>query len=91
MRASCLTNEPRGDGEARTTRLYDRLERALIALEYALADARASEQETTAPQYDRIARSQEAMQSAGEEVQEVLVALKTVALEHAAQRARQWS
>ena len=58
--------------------LYDRLERALIGLEYALADAR---------KFDDLA-SQEALLSAGEEIQDVLALIKTAALGEAAARAR---
>ena len=71
--------------------LYDRLERALIALEYALADARAFESAQAFAEFDRIARSQDAMQAAGEEIQDVLLALRTAALRSAARRAGQWS
>jgi hypothetical protein len=79
------------DCEVGNARLYDRLERALIALEYALADARSSELGAAQPEFDRIARSQDALQNAGEEVQDVLLALRTAALENAAIRTRQWS
>jgi hypothetical protein len=71
--------------------LYDRLERALIALEYALADARSLEQRPIRSDLDRMAKSQEALQRAGEEVQEVLLALKAAALRDAAARAREWT
>lgn len=67
--------------------LYDRLERAIIALEYALADARSSESEEFGADSETIARSREALQGAGEEVLEVLVALKARALQAAAVRA----
>lgn len=65
--------------------LYDRLERALIVLEYALADARQPEDSVTQ------ARSQEALLSAGDEVQGVLALLKNAALGEAAARARSWN
>jgi hypothetical protein len=90
MRAPCSIKCDDG-GEPRNARLYDRLERALIAMEYALADARSSELGAPSQELHRIARSQEALQSAGEELQEILLALKAAALEHAALRARQWS
>jgi hypothetical protein len=67
--------------------LYDRLERALIALEYALADARSAEREELAA----VSRSQEALQSAGEELHEVLIALRAAALRDAALRVREWT
>lgn len=69
--------------------LYDRLERALIALEYALADARAAGQQ--APEPGAVSRSQEALQSAGEELHEVLIALRAVALHDAALRVMEWT
>jgi hypothetical protein len=71
--------------------LYDRLERALIALEYALADARSLEQRPIRFDLDRVAKSQDELLSAGEEVQEVLLALKAAALRDAATRAREWT
>ncbi len=67
--------------------LYDRLERALIALEYALADARSAQ----GPEQGAVARSQEALQGAGEELQEVLGALRALALHDAAVRVREWA
>jgi D-serine dehydratase len=91
MRAAFSTDAADGVGVARNARLYDRLERALIALQYALGDARAYEQAAASPEPERIARSQDALQVAGEEVQDILLALKAAALERAAQRARQWS
>jgi signal transduction histidine kinase len=69
--------------------LYDRLERALIALEYALADARSAEQQP--PEAAAVSRSQEALQSAGEELREVLSALREIALHDAAARVREWT
>ncbi len=88
MRVAGEIDGTNGHDVARNARLYDRLERALIALEYALADARSSEHHVES---DRLARSQEALQSAGEEVQDILLALRAAALEHAAMRTRQWS
>jgi hypothetical protein len=69
--------------------LYDRLERALIALEYALADARSAEQQ--APEPAAVSRSQEALQSAGEELSGVLNTLRAIALHDAAVRVREWT
>lgn len=71
--------------------LYERLERALIALEYALADARSAERKPLPEELSPVSRSQEALQSAGEEVHEVLVALRQVALRDAASRLREWT
>ena len=70
--------------------LLERLERAIIALEYALADARRPNGPSHDEQLSSLARSQEALQNAGEEVQEVLGELKTAALGEAAQRVRRW-
>jgi len=70
--------------------LYDRLERALIALEYALADARSSDQAPRHDEIEGIDRSQAALQSAGDQVQEVLLALRAVALHDAAESTRHW-
>jgi hypothetical protein len=72
-----------------SARLYDRLERALIALEYALADARSFEKSASF-ELDPFVRSQEALLSAGEEVHITLLALKSAGLESAAARARRW-
>jgi hypothetical protein len=69
--------------------LYDRLERALIALEYALADARSAEQDPRSAEPFGISRSQEALQSAGEEIHEVMMALRAAALRNAAARAQE--
>jgi len=66
--------------------LYDRLERAIIALEYALADVRKPDDGDGSAH----ARSQEAVLSAGEEIQDVLLLLKTAALGEAAARVRGW-
>jgi hypothetical protein len=74
---------------ARNAGLYDQLERALISLTYALADARVSEQSPPA-ELDRIVRSHEALQSAGAEVQVIMLALQSAGLRSAAERARQW-
>ena len=72
----------------RRSKLYDELERALIALEYALADARALDE---APlESEGVARSQDALQSAGEEVQGLLFALRASAMQSAAARVRHW-
>lgn len=71
--------------------LYERLERAIIALEYGLADARRPNGPSPDEQMLSLARSQEALQNAGEEVQEVLLALKKAALGEAAERVRRWS
>ena len=70
--------------------LYERLERAIIALEYALADARRPNGPSPDEQMSSFARSQEALQTAGDEVQEVLAELKQAALGEAAERVRQW-
>ena len=81
-------NGAKGD-EARNAGLYDELERALISLTYALADARISEQ--SAPfEFDRIARSHEALQNAGAQVQVIMLALQSAGLRSAAERARNW-
>ena len=71
----------------RSATLYDRLERAIINLEYALADARSSERDEIKAGFEAVHRSHEALQSAGEEVLDVLVALKAEALQAAAIRA----
>lgn len=71
--------------------LYERLERAIIALEYALADARRSHGPSPDEQIAGLARSQEALQNAGAEVQDVLLALRKAALGEAAERVRRWS
>jgi hypothetical protein len=71
-------------------RLYERLERAIIALEYALADARRPNGPSQDEQISSLARSQQALQSAGEEVQDVLQALKMAALSEAAARVKRW-
>jgi hypothetical protein len=65
------------------------LERALIALEYALADARSAEQQ--GPEPAAVSRSQEALQSAGEEIHEALTALRAAALSDAAARVKEWT
>ena len=70
--------------------LYERLERAIIALEYALADGRRPTGPSQDEQISSLARSQEALQSAGEEVQAVLLELKQAALGEAAERVRRW-
>ena len=70
----------------RSASLYDRLERAIIALEYALADARSCQFDELQGGFGGIAKSQEALESAGREVQDVLVALKASALQAAALR-----
>ena len=67
--------------------LYDRLERAVIALEYALADARAYESARAFARLDRIARSQSA--DAGD-IQDALLAFQTAALQSAARSAGRW-
>jgi len=85
-----MKHDSRIGGEiARTTSgsLYDRLERAVIALEYALADVRKPDEGDTTTH----ARSQEALLSAGEEIQDVLLLLKTAALGEAAARVKGWS
>lgn len=71
--------------------LYDRLERALIALEYALADARSAKHEEMSEELAAVLRPQEALQSAGEEIHEVLIALRVAALHDAATRVREWT
>jgi hypothetical protein len=71
--------------------LYERLERAIIALEYALADARRPNGPSPDEQISSLVRSQEALQSAGEEVQQVMLALRKAALGEAAERVRRWS
>jgi len=71
--------------------LYDRLERALIALEYALADARSLDRAPRREEPEGIDRSQAALLSAGDEVQEVLLALRAVALHDAAESTRRWT
>lgn len=91
MRTRCLTDETQAEGGLRNARLYDRLERTLIALEYALADARTLERVGVVQEFDRASRSHEALQSAGEEMQDILLALKAAALERAAMQTRQWS
>ena len=70
---------------------YDRLERAIIALEYALADARSEAGDDIGTTEIGVSRAQEALQQAGEEVLEVLTALKSQALQDAAAGARAWS
>jgi hypothetical protein len=65
------------------------LERALIALQYALADVRSFKTSASFEQ-DPFVRSQEALLSAGEEVQVILLALKSAGLRSAAERARKW-
>jgi hypothetical protein len=77
-------------GSAPSVNLYDRLERAVIALEYALADVRRLDGPPLAEQDSALARSQEALLTAGEEVQAVLLLLKTAALGEAAARVRRW-
>jgi hypothetical protein len=71
-------------------RLYDRLERALIALEYALADARSCEK-SAASDLDDVVRSHKALQGAGEELHDIMLALKSAGLQRAAERARHWA
>ncbi|HXT09174.1 MAG TPA: hypothetical protein VN715_19835 [Roseiarcus sp.] len=71
--------------------LYDRLERALIALEYALADARSAEREALPEELAVVSRPQEALQSAGEELHKVLIALRANALHDAAARVAEWT
>jgi hypothetical protein len=78
-----------GGDDARNAGLYDQLERALISLTYALADARVSEQSAPS-EFDRIARSHEALQNAGAQVQVILLALQSAGLRSAAERVRQW-
>jgi len=75
----------------RSANLYDRLERALIALEYALADARSAGHEALPEEPEVVSRPQEALQSAGEELHKVLIALRTVALRDAALRVTEWT
>jgi hypothetical protein len=77
-------------GSVSSVNLYDRLERAIIALEYALADARREHGPALSEQDSALARSQEALLTAGEEVQAVLLLLKTAALGEAAARVRGW-
>ncbi len=77
-------------GRSPSVDLYDRLERAVIALEYALADVRRAEGPSLSEQDLASARSREALLTAGEEVQEVLLLLKTAALGEAAARVRSW-
>jgi len=72
-----------------SARLYDRLERALIALEYALADARSCEKSASF-ELDPFVRSQDALQSAGEDLHLILAALKSAGLQGAAERANHW-
>jgi hypothetical protein len=69
----------------------DRLERAIIALEYALADARSEADDNVGANEIGVSRAQEALQQAGGEVLEVLAALKSQALQAAAASARAWS
>ena len=84
-----FTKDGAGGDPAGNEGLYDQLERALISLTYALADARVSEQSPPA-ELDRIVRSHEALQSAGAEVQVIMLALQSAGLRSAAERARQW-
>ena len=88
MQPVCSKDRVGGDG-ARSAGLYDQLERALISLTYALADARDSEQSAPS-EFDRIARSHEALQNAGAQVQVIMLALQSAGLRSAAERARQW-
>jgi signal transduction histidine kinase len=70
---------------------YDRLERAIIALQYALADARSEADDALGATEIGVSRAQDALQQAGEEVQKVLTALRAQALHSAAASAREWS
>ena len=65
--------------------LYDRLERAIIALEYALAD------DGIGASGIGVSPAQEALQQAGEEVREALAELQSKALHAAASHAREWT
>ena len=65
----------------------DRIERALITLEYALADARALESARAFARLERLAREQSERAKAG---RDVLLSLQTAALHRAARRAAQW-
>ena len=67
--------------------LYDRLERSIIALQYALADARRPN-DPTRDEVSAHARAQEALLSAGEEIQQILNVLKNATLVEAGERAR---
>ena len=71
--------------------LYDRLERAIIAMEYALADARSWQFAEMSAGFGGVSKAQDDLQRAGEEVQDVLFALKSQALRAAASRARAWA
>ncbi len=71
--------------------LYDRLERALIALEYALADAKSSHGAGREIEFRGFQKSQNALQTAGEELHETLLALRFAALQDAAALAQQLS
>jgi hypothetical protein len=75
-------------GREPSVNLYDRLERAIIALEYALADARRADGEALAGSDSVSPRPQEALLTAGEELQQILLLLKTAALGEAAARWR---
>jgi hypothetical protein len=88
MQRACSKDEA-GVDRARNAGLYDALERALISLTYALADARVSEQSPSA-ELDRLVRSHEALQSAGAQLQVILLALQSAGLRSAAERARDW-